>query len=215
MHGNLKFKAAFREPLNKNKKTIQREELVDVRPFGATFHLKAFNTKKTQTILTTLHPRRNDYINRSLRIILCNGRTSLHRFYVWDHKLHLPDFLCNSQSHRLHTKFRLSKCNFLTRCGLHEIYAMSRKLIPLHYFLYVCNVLGRRGRPETNSNREKTKFHFWARFPLDVGLFLQTFGVYYSRNTLCLETPEFLLWMEVLAWHIHIQKGGEFRKALP
>ena len=28
-----------------------------------------------------------------------------------------------------HTKFRLSKCSLLTRCGLHENYVMSRKSI--------------------------------------------------------------------------------------
>ena len=38
-------------------------------------------------------------------------------------------FLCNGQPHKLHTKFWFAKCDFLTRCGLHEIYAMSQKLI--------------------------------------------------------------------------------------
>ena len=54
-------------------------------------------------------------------------------------------FLCNDQPHQLRTKFRLSKCNFLTRPGLHEIYIMSRKLI-LQDFLNVCNVFQGRGR---------------------------------------------------------------------
>ena len=39
----------------------------------------------------------------------------------------------------MHTKFRLSKCNFLTLGGLHEICVVSRKLIPQE-FVYACNV---------------------------------------------------------------------------
>ena len=46
--------------------------------------------------------------------------------------------LCNGQPHQLHTKLRLSKCNFLTRNGLHENYVMCRKLIPPECF-YVCS----------------------------------------------------------------------------
>ena len=46
-------------------------------------------------------------------------------------KLYPPYFFyVMATPHELHTKFRLSKCNFLTRCGLHESYVMSRKSIP-------------------------------------------------------------------------------------
>ena len=46
-------------------------------------------------------------------------------------------FACDGQPHELHIQFRLSKCNFLTRNGLHEGHLRSRTRIP-HYC--VCNV---------------------------------------------------------------------------
>ena len=62
----------------------------------------------------------------------------LHRFYAMRPQIMSPQmFLCNGQHHELHTKFRFSNCNFLTRCGLHEIYVMSRKLIPQDFSMYV------------------------------------------------------------------------------
>ena len=53
-----------------------------------------------------------------------------------------PIFLCDGQPHEIHTKFWLSKCNFLTRCGLHEIYAMSRKLTPQNCSMYAMVLRG-------------------------------------------------------------------------
>ena len=37
-------------------------------------------------------------------------------------------FVCNGQPHEFHAKVQLSKCNFLTRCGLDEICVMIRKV---------------------------------------------------------------------------------------
>ena len=91
-------------------------------------------------------PRRNDYIYNSLRVILCNGRGPIAKILYNETVSYVSlDFPCNGQPHELHTKVWLSKCNFLTRCGLHELYAMSRKLIPQEC-LYVCNVFEWRGK---------------------------------------------------------------------
>ena len=69
---------------------------------------------------------------------LCNGQ-DLTTFLCNETENPSPRILlCNGQSHELHTKFKLSKRNFLTRCGLHENYAMSRKLNAREVF-YVCN----------------------------------------------------------------------------
>ena len=57
-----------------------------------------------------------------------------------------------AKTHELHTKFWLSKRNFLTRCGLHEIHAMSQKLIPRDFF-YVCNVFEGWGKENDPDNR--------------------------------------------------------------
>ena len=53
--------------------------------------------------------------------------------------------LCNGQFYQLHTKFRLSKCNFLARNGLHEYDVMSQKCIPSELF-YVCIAFEGRGK---------------------------------------------------------------------
>ena len=61
-------------------------------------------------------------------------------FMSWRPNCFPQIFLCNGQSHSLHTKFRLSKCNFFTRIGWHENYVMSRKLMPPD-FICACSVL--------------------------------------------------------------------------
>ena len=95
--------------------------------------------------LKVLHPHRNAYAKNSLRIILRSGRDLITYIYVVRLQIISPrNFLCNGQSHEIHTKFRLSKCNFLTGRGLHEIYVMSRRLIPQESF-DVCNVFELRG----------------------------------------------------------------------
>ena len=48
--------------------------------------------------------------------------------------------MANPHQSITHTKFRLSECNFLTRCGLHEIYVMTRKWIPPEFLTWhLCN----------------------------------------------------------------------------
>ena len=78
-----------------------------------------------------------------------------------------------------HAQFRPSKCNFLTRRGLHENYVMSRTLIPPDFFfVHVLlrsrwpgteKVSGSRGPPL--QNREKKierwlKMGFWGHFSI-------------------------------------------------
>ena len=62
--------------------------------------------------------------------------TTLHKFYgMRPQTMSTRIFLCNGQPHELHTKNWLSKRNFLTRNGLHEMYVMSRKLVPLDFLI--------------------------------------------------------------------------------
>ena len=70
--------------------------------------------------------------------------TLLHRFYVMKLKIISPrNVQCNGQPQQLHTRLWLSKCNFLTHCGLHENWAMSGKVIPSDVlFVYVMSWKG-------------------------------------------------------------------------
>ena len=64
------------------------------------------------------------------------------------HKNYIPlNCLCNGQTHELHIKFRQSECNFLTRCGLHEIHTMSWKFhFSRFVFICVCSVFEGQGK---------------------------------------------------------------------
>ena len=64
-------------------------------------------------------------------------------------------FLCNGRPHPIHRKCRLSKCNFLTRRGLHEHDVMNRKLIFTEIF-HVYNDFEAKG----------TRLNGWDNFDL-------------------------------------------------
>ena len=106
-------------------------------------------------------PRRNYYINTSLRVICVMAGTSLHRFHVMT-----PQMIC-PRSVYVMTKTinftpkikRLSKCNLLTRSGLHENYVMCRNNSHSLRYFYAEDLICRANvrLQDINKQRERKK----------------------------------------------------------
>ena len=73
------------------------------------------------------------------------ARAPLHKFYAMAAKIGPPELFYVVPTPSIHRECRLSKCNFLTRNGLHENDVTNQSMnIPAFYFLpelfYTCNI---------------------------------------------------------------------------